>query len=316
MAFRTFITSVSSAVATNGTFTFSLANAADWGQMKFEGDHFMYCEGLANLFSFANGDFTLSTSGTTVTVTYKGTTSIPAGSVVRMQMSCGGDRNYLFDGKGTLDGREHGSDYLGNPRWSSGKLVKVDFGAPAAASATVVLNAGTITGTGVNALTTAVNLDAPRALQVKSSNAGDTMVLTVRGFDEYGVALTENFTLNGTSAVNGNKAFKQVVSNQVASAMAGTLSVGTQNVFGLPFFVQGASANGGTGIGNVIKEVADGATPTAGTLAGGDCTIATATTKDVRGVYTPNTTPDGSKNLSIWLSAVDTAFLGMKQFGT
>jgi hypothetical protein len=318
MAFRTYLTSVASAVATNGTFTFSLANAADWGQSKFEGAHYIYSEGLQRLLSFAAGDFTLSVSGTTVTVTYKGTTSIPAGSVLRIQLSTGGEQNYLFDGKGPLELKERGADYLGNPRWSAGKVVKVDFGAPAAASATAVVNA--VARTGTNTLTTyatAVNLDAPRCLQYKSSNAGDTtQTVTARGLDEYGVAITETVTLNGTTAVNGTKAFKTVISDTVSATLVGNLSIGHQNVFGLPFFVQGAGGNGGTGIGNVLKEVADGATPTAGTLAGGDLTIASATTKDVRGVYTPNTTPDGAKNLSIWLSAEDVSFMGMTQFGT
>jgi hypothetical protein len=313
MGFRQYQTSVAAAVATNGTFTFSLANAADWGTVKLEGGHVLYAEGLQAAFTHPT-DFTLSASGATVTVTYKGTTSIPAGSVVRIQLETPGENNYLADGKGGLDARERGADSLGNPRWSTAKLVRVFYGAPAAASATSVVNASARTGT--NTLTTyasPVKLDAPRTLQYKSSNVGDTtQTVTVRGTDEYGVAVTETVTLNGTTVVNGKKAFQTVISDTTSATLAGNLSIGTLNVFGLPFFLPGGTSNGA---GYVVKQVADGAADAVSTTAGGDLTVATATTGDVRGTITFTATPDGSKALEALILATDVSFKGVAQFG-
>ena len=315
MAFLSLNATPSAAVATNGTIAFTLANASLWGQVKNEGGHQMYSRGLQAMFNFNAGDFTLSASSTTVTLTYKGTSTIPANTLCELQLQTAGENNYLGDGKGTvLDQREVVKDAFGNIRANVARPIRVEFGAPATASATAILNAQALAVTTVVTLATPFIMDVPRGLTIKSSGA-DTAVITFRGFDEYNVAMSESLTLNGTSAVNGKKAFKTVVSYQAAAgAPSNNLSIGTQaGVFGLPFFLAGGTS---AGAGYILKEVQDGTVATAGTFVGGDLTTpATATTGDVRGTWTPNGTPNGTIVFEVVAMATDLSFKGIAQYG-
>lgn len=298
----------SAAVATGGTIAFALANASVLGQVKFEGNHVLYARGLQAQFAFP-GDFTISYSGSTATVTYNGTTSIPANTLVELQLETAGENNYLGVAGAPAD---KVSDILGNLRAVVARPVRVLFGAVAAASATAILNAAARAGTVKNTYATAVVNDVPRGLAVKSSTTDTTQTVTVFGTDEFGVAMSETFTLNGTTAVNGKKAFKTVTADQNNIALAGNLSIGTQaGVLGLPFFLPGGT---NAGAGYVLKETQDGATATAGTFVGGDLTKATATTGDVRGTWTPNAAPDGAKVYEVVIYASDLTFKGVPQF--
>lgn len=306
MSFLVLEATPSAAVASAGTIAFTLANAAQWGQVKYQGAHKLYARGLQAVFTHPN-DFTVSASGATVTVTYNGSTSIPAGTLVKLQLEIPGEDSYA-----TVAHNESVKDYYDNVRAVTARPVRVLFGATAAGSATAILNAQALAVTTLQTLTTPYVMDAPRAVTIKSSGA-DTAVITIRGYDEFGVAMSESLTLNGTSAVNGKKAFKTVVSYQAASAPANNLSIGTTNIFGLPFFLPGGTS---AGIGYVLKEIQDGAVATAGTVVGGDLTKATATTGDVRGTITPNTTPDGSKIYECVIMSPDLSFKGVSQYGS
>jgi hypothetical protein len=307
MSFRIYTFSPSSAVATGGTMAFVLGSAVELGQVKLEGAHVLFAEGLGAQFNFPN-DFTISFSGSTATVTYNGTTTIPAGTVVKLQLETPGENNYLTQPQ-PLTVR----DYLGNIRSVQANLVRVLLGAPIAATATNIVNA--VARTGTNTLTTyapAFVQDVPRNLQLTSSNAGDTtQTVIVRGTDEFGVAMSETFSLNGTSVIAGNKAFKTVISDQVSATMVGNLSVGSNTALGLPFFIPGGT---GAGAGYILKEAQTGTTPTAGTVKGGDLTKATATTGDVRGTYVPNSAADGTKIYELFISGADVSFRGVPQF--
>lgn len=312
MAFLLLNATPSAPVATNGTIAFTLSNASQWGQVSQQGGHKMYSRGLQALLSFDTGDFTLSASGATVTATYKGTTSIPANTLVELQLDAPGPDNWISPETFT----QNIKDAYGNIRATMPNVARVAFGAPAAASATTVVNAAARTGANtLTTYTTPVVLDVPRTLAYVSSNVGDTtQTVTVRGTDEYGVALTETVTLNGTTSVAGKKAFKTVISDTVSATLTGTLSIGTNaGGFGLPFFLPGGTT---AAIGYVLKEAMDGTTPTAGTAIGGDLTVATATTKDVRGVYTPNTAPNAAHIYEVFVAVSDPAHKGVAQFGS
>lgn len=307
MSFKIYTFSPASAVATGGTMAFVLGNAVELGQVKNEGNHVLFAEGLGAQFNFP-GDFTISFSGSTATVTYNGTTSIPAGSVVKLQLESAGENSYLTQPQ-PLTGR----DYLGNVRHVQSALVRVLLGAPIAASATNIV--ATVARTGTNTLTTyapAFVQDVPRNLQVTSSSGSDTtQTVIIRGFDEFGVAMSETFSLNGTSVIAGKKAFKVLVSDQVSATMVGTISIGSNTALGMPFFLPGGT---GAGIGYVVKEVQDGAATTAGTAKGGDLTKATATTGDVRGTWVPNSASDAVKVVELFISGADVSFRGVPQF--
>lgn len=82
--------------------------------------------------------------------------------------------------------------------------------------------------------TVIVQPDVPRNLAVKSSNNSDAGVVVVHGQDMNNDVLTENATLNGTTAVTLAKAFKSITRFAIPADQAGSLLVGAGGVFGLP----------------------------------------------------------------------------------
>lgn len=309
MSFVIVNTSASAAVATNGTFTATIPTATLVGAIKNRGGHTMVIHSMAALFSFPK-DFSVTYSGATATVTYLGTTTIPAGSVIQIQFELDGDDlNYPYH---NLNGNQ--VDKMASAfRGTFGQIFKVDFGAPLVASTTAI--AATLASTVITVQTLAAPfvLDVPRALQMTSSSGSDTtQIVTARGFDEYGVAMSENFAINGTGVISGKKAFKTVVSYQSTVAFVGNISIGFLNILGLPYYLP---AQTGTGRGNIMAESQDGAVPTAGTAVGGVLTLATATTGDIRGTILPNVTPDGTKVYSVYMFVADPSFLGVPQYG-
>lgn len=320
MAFILTSATASSAVATNGTFTVTVPNVALAGAVKHTGGHVMIVRSMATLFNFPN-DFSVSWSGATATITYLGTTSIPAGSLIQVQFEVEGDNvNFPYHNKNSNQtDQASGSSYVAY-RGSFGNVFRVDFGAPSTANATAVIGTRALATTTLNTFTAAEQVTAtlpiPRTLAVKSSSASDdnTKIVTIRGYDEYGQAMTESFTMNGATAVVGLKAFKRVVSAQSDTTFVGTLSIGTNaGGWGLPYYL---AADNGSGVGGILKESTEGATPTAGVPIGGVLTKATATTGDVRGTYTPNVTPDAAKVFSIWMFVADVNFLGVPQYAS
>jgi hypothetical protein len=307
MSYITLSATPSAAVASGGTVAFTLPFAAQAGQVKFEGAHQLYARGLQAGFT-SPGDFTVAFSGATATVTYNGTTPLPANGVVFLSLEVPGENSYLGE---ALD-RETVKDVTGAIRAVRSRPVRVLFGSVAAASATAILNAQARAGIVKNVYATPVVLDVPRGVAIKSSTTDTTQTVTVFGTDEFGVAMSENIALNGTTAVNGKKAFKTITGDQNNIALAGNLSIGTAaGVLGLPFFLPGGTS---AGAGYVLKEVQDGAVATAGTFVGGDLTKGAATTGDVRGTWTPNAAPDGSKVYEVVIMATDLTFKGVPQF--
>lgn len=157
---------------------------------------------------------------------------------------------------------------------------------PAALSTTAICAAQAISGSNVAALINGASasggvatLDVPRALQMASANAGDTtQTVTVTGTDFYGRTQTETRTLNGTTAVNFLKAFRTVTGVRVSATMAGNLTVGSRDAFGLPYRVTDAVYVLHAGWDNTLAR-------NAGTLTVADTAAATATTGDPRGLY-------------------------------
>ena len=173
---------------------------------------------------------------------------------------------------------------------------------PAAASATAVCaaqavaGAGNATINGASASGGVATFAAPRAVNVDSTGAGDTtQTVTVTGTDYWGQAQTETIALNGTTAVAGKKAFKTITQVAVSAAMAGNLTVGSTDVFGLPYRI--------TDAGYIVRAGWAGAlADDAGTFVAADTNTATATTGDVRGTYTPSSAADGAKRLVLALA--------------
>jgi len=137
-------------------------------------------------------------------------------------------------------------------------------------------------------------------LQMVSSNAGDTtQTVTVTGRDIYGQRMSQTKTLNGTTPVNGTKAFSFIDIVTVSAAMAGNLSVGTRDAFGFPVAVSLGCYVIKIGWGNVYG-------PDPGTVTTSDTTNpATSLTNDVRGFYEPSSAADGVKIWTVALILLD-----------
>jgi len=263
-------------------------------------------------------NITVSLGNTTATITYNGTTTMPAGSRYTVELDRAGSANSLSTVRNVIDTYVlPGKDTFVIPV----DTFAINLGTPTTASATAVCAAQAISGTNVAAVITGgakyssatgtVPLGAPtgRNVNVVSSNAGDTtQVVTVTGTDMYGNTMKENITCNGTTTVQGKKAFFAVTGVTVSATMTGNLSVGDGTILGLPVYLPNATW--------ILRETQDGATATAGTVvAGAGITVpSTATSADVRGTYTPNSAPDGSRSCVLLVALPEPNFYGQPQF--
>lgn len=128
-----------------------------------------------------------------------------------------------------------------------------------------------------------------RAVSVTGVASGSGGVVTIRGYDLYGQAMTETITIAaGANTVNGKKAFKFVASATPAFTDTHAISVGTADVYGFPLK---ANTYG------YVSSVFNNAPVTAPGFVAADATTVTATTGDVRGTMT--STSDGTKRLQI-----------------
>jgi hypothetical protein len=177
-------------------------------------------------------------------------------------------------------------------------IVPAALSATAVCAAQAIAAAGSATINGASASGGVATLDVARAISVKSSNSGDTtQTVTVTGTDYWNQYQTETLTLNGTTTVNGLKAFKTIVAVAVSAALTGNLSVGSTDIFGLPYRV--------TDAGYIMRAGWAGAlAANAGTFVAADTTSpATATTGDVRGTFLPTgSAANGSRRLVMALA--------------
>lgn len=270
------------------------------GDFKAASAHRAYSYG--NAAAMKNGiDFqlTFNALASGITFTYEGTGTIPVGSRVDLQLE--------------LVGQNDGAVFNDDSRTARSTLAPVQLvrlGAPIALNTTAILATTAVADALLHTLATAYVADVPRGISAVSSNAGDTtQTVTVRGFDEYGQAMTEIITLNGTTGVNGKKAWKTVSSYQASASLAGNLSIGITNVLGLPVLLPAA--------GYLNVELLDSAkNANAGTItAGVSGTVASGTTGDVRGTYAPATTlPNGTHVYEVAIICPDPRQLGIPQF--
>jgi hypothetical protein len=244
MSFKISETATGSAVATSGTITFSYPENTSAGSYTAFG-HKLWVDKFQRLLSSPT-DFTVAFGASTITVTYLGATSIPAGAQLSAQFNIEGKDNAELETR--IQENEVKRTILMNS-------VEIKFGAPDAADADGYVVSQDLTTAGVFSVnTTAAAAIAAAALRgtadvprnVVAAWTG-TAVLTVTGTDEYGKVLVES-SASGTS-FTGKKAFKTVTSIST-SANITALTVGTADVLGLPFFVGDS--------GQIRQELQDG----------------------------------------------------------
>lgn len=233
--FKITTTTVGSAVVTAGTVTFAYPSNTSAGTFASYG-HKLWVDKHQRLYEQPES-FTVSFGASDITVTYNGSTTIPAGAEVSLQANIAG----------TNDGRV--VEVLELPTVHSstlGNVVRVDLGSPDTADADGYCASQDLTSAGVfsSSVTAAAAIaaaalagtaDVPR--NVVAAWTG-TAVLTITGTDEYGDVVVES-SASGTS-LTGLKAFKTVTGIS-SSANITSLTVGTGTKLGLPFFVGDAS---------------------------------------------------------------------------
>ena len=173
-------------------------------------------------------------------------------------------------------------------------IVPATKSATAVCAAQAVAAAGNATINGASATGGVATFDYARTVNVDSTDVGDTtQTVTVTGTDYWGQAQTETIALNGTTLVAGQKSFKTITAVAVSALLTGNLTVGNEDVFGLPYRVTDAGYLLRTGWNGSVAD-------DAGTFAAADTTSpATATTNDVRGTYAPSSAANGTRRLVI-----------------
>lgn len=232
----------SSAVANGGTFTVNYPAGTTAGDFAAYG-HRYFARGLQAYFGQDEGNASFSFGASEITVTHKGSTSIPADTAIRVELNVRGR------------GEETPPVLLGSERMAYQPVVRLELGAPDTADDNGIVESQDLTSAGVYSVL-AFNgvygdpyanakavLDVPRNVVAAWTN---TAVLTVTGKDEYGDVMIEQ-SASGTS-FTGKKAFKEITSIAV-SADVTSLTVGTGDVLGLPAFVEN--------VGQVLYEVKD-----------------------------------------------------------
>jgi hypothetical protein len=229
MGFRISQVVTSAAVASAGTIAFNFPAGTTMGHFNLNTSaHKLYVEGHNSQYNFLD-DFTISFATAAATVTYNGSTPIPANTrvLLMLEMSGQNDQRQLLDGAeingypgqvNSVSAAIAGGSTT-QPIGVRSPILIARYGSPSTISTTKSSSATTaVLVTTLVTLGTRVVNDVARALQIVSSNADTTQTITIRGYDMYGAAMSEAITANGTTPVFGKKAFKEVVSYQAIAS--------------------------------------------------------------------------------------------------
>lgn len=164
------------------------------------------------------------------------------------------------------------------------------------AAGAMALTAGTGVTTRVDAQgNTRYVLDYARRVTLTSAGNISAVNFTIVGYDQYGQRLTQTLAGPNANTVATTKTFKEIASVTASAAVGTNTSVGFNDAIGLPYRVDDVA---------YVASVKWAATlaSDAGTFVAADTTSpATASTGDVRGVYTPSSAANGSRRLVMGL---------------
>lgn len=299
MTFKIVESSVAAEVVTSGTFTVAYPTGTDSGTFVGGFAHKLWVKDHQAFYDNPTG-VTLAFGTANITVTFKGLTSIPAGSEVALQLDTIGAGNVS-----TSLGLAKNVALL--------TPVVINLGAPDVLDADGVVLSGILTEAAPAAITGALasggvaTFDVPRNIVITGATSVTAVTFRVTGTDLYGNVLIENILGPvGALTTAGKKAFKTVTAVTVSATTTAVVTVGTGDVLGLPVYLPQK--------GLIVKEMEDGALATAGTLLAGVRLLATATTGDVRGTYAPNSACDGAKALTLLAFVEDPSDLGTDQY--
>lgn len=287
----TFVTSAT--LATSGTVTLSYPDGTTRGTfLNAPGSYLI----AAQTKYYSPLSFTLTLGASDITLTWLATNTLAAGTTVTLQIEKQGANGYQPASVGSV------INSLITP------VVYIDLGSPNTSDDDALFASASISGAGAITLITAgKTFDVPRNVIITNAgdDTGDTYVVT--GTDAYGVTTVETITGANAGVAAGKKAFATITSIVASGASASTVKIGFGDVLGLPVFLPSA--------GMVLRELQDGAAPTAGTFVAGVSTTPSATTGDVRGTYDPNAAADATKAFGLIVALPDPSFRGATQYG-
>lgn len=299
MAFKTAKHTPALAIATSGTFNVNYPAGTNSGSFRAAGTHKMFSSGLQSMFTSPAG-FTVSFGTSNITVTYLGTTSLPAEETIHLQFDMVGvDDNTLPD------------SFLDVERVAFAPTMLVNLGAPDTADPDGVVTSAILNGAatlnGALVASGVATFDVPRNVTITGSTGTVSVTFTVTGTDEYGETVVEAITgPAGAATTAGKKAFKTITAVSASGSTSAAVTVGNGDVLGLPVFLEGT--------GYVLKEMQDGAAAASGTIVAGATAAATATTGDVRGTYDPSAAADGIKAFALIAAVPDPKAKGVDQY--
>lgn len=159
--------------------------------------------------------------------------------------------------------------------------------------------AGNLTINGSLAVGGVATLDVQRAVFITAPGTETAVNFTIYGTDMYGEALTwQTAGPAAGEATTSAKTFKTITRVAVDTATTSSVTVGTADVFGLPYKL--------ATFDDLVTINYNGSLVTANTgLTVADTTTPSATTGDVRGKYAVQTATNGSRVLSIYQCVID-----------
>lgn len=165
-----------------------------------------------------------------------------------------------------------------------------------------------------------------RCVSITTSSSGDGGSWSIYGRDMYGIPMTENLSVTGSSAtVTSRKAFKYISAIKASTTITSTgIIVGVSDTFGLPLLAKN------TGLNLTVRIITTSSLVSAnssGPITTGSTATQTATSSDPRGTYASTTATNGTNRLQMWMpvtpamtygvTATDTSLLfGATQFSS
>lgn len=140
-------------------------------------------------------------------------------------------------------------------------------------------------------------------LSVVASGASSSKI-TIDGFDYLGQPVTEEVTLNGTTAVAGNKCFKYISKISIPASTAVTVTITRKLKLGLPFRTV-----------KILAEERDGAVSTTGQLVAPTTSASTATSNDPRGTFNLATYAAAAHVVAVLVASDEVFTINSKEVG-
>lgn len=118
-----------------------------------------------------------------------------------------------------------------------GFIARINIETPATKDITAVLASTALTTETQTITDNITEPDVPRNVRIKGNDAGITGDVVINGTNINDDSISETLALDGTTEVQGNKAFKTVTSIElpVQNSSGDEVSVGTDNKLGLPY---------------------------------------------------------------------------------